>query len=388
MKLSVVLPTRNGAHMLGSAVRSVLAQDYEALELIVSDNASTDDTQAVLAQFADDPRLRVLTLTEAVEVTDNWINGVTAATGDYFLLIGDDDYLLPGYARRLAELVEAHDSPDCITYNGYTYAYPGALAGHDESHYADPYFHWDPSLPPAGPIPRAQRAQMARDMFSFRFRIHLNLQTTVVSRLGVAKMRNGFLKPPFPDFYALNALMLVADKWVYSPDQLIVIGISPKSFGHTVHGHEREQGLEYLGIAPDFSGRLPGNEVINGTYACLLELKRDYAEEFRDVEIDRAQYVFNQVYSWYFQWRIGSLRGRAVASRMRALPARDWAAFARGLAPNLSLARLRRNVRIDRERLVPRMWPGLEPLPGVNGIEEFARWIERTRGPAPRAAGS
>jgi glycosyltransferase involved in cell wall biosynthesis len=376
--------------MLGSCVRSVLGQDYEDMELVVSDNASDDDTREVLAEFSGDPRLRVLRLDEPVEVTDNWINGVGAARGDYLLLIGDDDYLLPGYARRLHELIERYDSPDCVTYNAYAYAFPGALAGHPHAHFADPFFRWDPELPAEGPIPPAQREQIVRDFFAFRFRIHLNLQTTVVARKAVARMTNGFLKPPFPDFYALNALMMKADKWVYSPQQLIVIGISPKSFGHTVHGHERTEGLEYLGISPDFPGHLPGNEVINGTYAVLLELKRDYGADLAGIEIDRPQYVFNQVYAWYLQMRVGSLPRREVTRRARALAPRDWLALAKGLAPNLKPHRIRRNIRIDRDEPVQHLWPGLEPLPGVDDIESFARWVvsERAGGSAQRRDGA
>ena len=222
-----------------------------------------------------------------------------------------------------------------------------------------------------------------RDFFRFRFRIHLNLQTTVVARKAIDRMTHGFLKPPFPDFYALNALMMKADKWVYSPQQLIVIGISPKSFGHTVHGHERTEGLKYLGISPDFPGHLPGNEVINGTYAVLLELERDYGPDLAGIRIDRPQYVFNQVYAWYLQWRVGSLPGREFARRARALRARDWIALARGLAPNLRPHRIRRNIRIDRDEPVQHLWPGLEPLPGVDDIESFARWVASER---PRAA--
>jgi glycosyltransferase involved in cell wall biosynthesis len=370
--------------MLGSCVRSVLSQDYDDMELVVSDNASTDETQDVLAAFADDPRLRTLRLPEPVEVTDNWINGVAAAQGDYLLLIGDDDYLLPGYAQRMDELIEQYASPHCITYNAYAYAFPGALAGHRHAHYADPFFCWDPELPAEGPIPRAQREDIVRDFFRFRFRIHLNLQTTVVARAAVERMTHGFLKPPFPDFYALNALMMKADKWVYSPQQLIVIGISPKSFGHTVHGHERTEGLKYLGISPDFAGHLPGNEVINGTHAVLLELKRDYEGDLAGIDIDRPQYVFNQVYAWYLQWRVGSLERKEVMRRARALPARDWAALARGLAPNLSPHRIRRNIRIDREEPVQHLWPGLRPLEGVDDIESFAGWVAATH---PHVAG-
>ena len=381
MKLSVVLPTRNGGAMLEGCLRSVLSQSFADMEVVVSDNASTDDTPEILRRHESDDRLKVVRVDEPLEVTDNWINAVAASTGDYLLLIGDDDYLLPGYCERIAELIEAHDNPDCITYNAYAYAFPGALAGHRHSHFADPFFKWDPGLPAAGPIPRELRRELVRDFFRFRFRIHLNLQTTIVSRRAIERMRNGFLKPPFPDFYALNALMLLADNWVYSPEQLIVIGISPKSFGHTVHGHDRAEGLKYLGISPEFPGHLPGNEVINGTYACLLELERDYGPELTGIEIDRAQYVFNQVYAWYLQMRVGSLPWQTVRRRLRLLSARDWLLLAKGLAPNLSFTRVRRNVRIDRDEPIEHLWPGLEPLPGVDDIESFAQWVAARREP-------
>jgi glycosyltransferase involved in cell wall biosynthesis len=381
VRLSIVLPTRNGGHLLEGCLRSVLGQAYEDMELVVSDNASTDETPETLRRFEDDPRFKAIRMHEPLEVTDNWINAVQASSGDYVLLIGDDDYLLPGYCERIAELIDAYDRPDCITYNAYAYAFPGALAGHRHSHFADPFFKWDPALPPEGPIPAADRRALVRDFFRFNFRIHLNLQTTIVSRRAIERMRNGFLKPPFPDFYALNALMLLADNWVYSPEQLIVIGISPKSFGHTVHGHDRTEGLRYLGISPDFPGHLPGNEVINGTYACLLELKRDYGPELAGIDIDRAQYVFNQVYAWYLQWRVGSLPPKTVRQRLRALGPRDWLLLIKGLAPNLSVTRLRRNVRIDRDDPVEHLWPGLRPLPEVDDIAAFARWVQSGREP-------
>jgi glycosyltransferase involved in cell wall biosynthesis len=381
VRLSIVLPTRNGGHLIEGCLRSVLDQRFSDMEVVVSDNASTDDTPEILRRFEDDPRLKVIRVDEPLEVTDNWVNAVDASSGDYVLLIGDDDYLLPGYCERISELIDAYEGPDCITYNAYAYAFPGALAGHRHSHFADPFFKWDPELPDEGPIPAPLRRELVRDFFRFRFRIHLNLQTTIVSRRAIGRMRYGFLKPPFPDFYALNALMLLAESWVYAPEKLIVIGISPKSFGHTVHGHDSTEGLKYLGISPEFPGHLPGNEVINGTYACLLELERDYGPELAGIEIDRAQYVFNQDYAWYLQRRVGSLPWREVRRRMRLLGARDWALLAKGLAPNLSLTRVRRNIRIDRDEPVQHLWPGLEPLPGVDDIEAFASWVAARRQP-------
>ena len=100
MKLSVLLPTRNGGALLHDCVKSVLDQSYEGMELVVSDNASADETRDVLASF-DDARLRVVRLDEPIPVTDNWNNALAESAGDYLLLIGDDDYLLPGYCERI-----------------------------------------------------------------------------------------------------------------------------------------------------------------------------------------------------------------------------------------------------------------------------------------------
>ena len=56
--VTIAIPTFNRASWLGDCVRSALSQSYRNIEVLVSDNASTDDTQSVLSEFPD-PRLRV-----------------------------------------------------------------------------------------------------------------------------------------------------------------------------------------------------------------------------------------------------------------------------------------------------------------------------------------
>src|SRR5437762_2438372 len=59
-KISVALPVYNGASYLRDAVDSILNQDYEDFELVVSDNCSTDETPQILADYARrDKRVRV-----------------------------------------------------------------------------------------------------------------------------------------------------------------------------------------------------------------------------------------------------------------------------------------------------------------------------------------
>ena len=385
MKFSFLLPTRNGAAMLADCVAAALAQDYDDMELVVSDNASTDATPDILDSFRNDPRLKVTRLSEPVDVTDNWNNALRVSSGDYILLFGDDDYVLPDYCNTMSGLLREYSDPACVTYNAYGYAFPDSLADHPESHYAETYYEWSPDLPTEAPLSRDLRVQIVRDLFDFNFRVHLNLQTTLVSRRAIERLSNGFLRRPFPDFYGLNALMLRAETWVYVPVKPVVIGISPKSFGHTVHGHDVGEGLDYLGHAPRFPGYVPGNEVINGTYAVLVELARDYPAELAGCEVDRTQYVFNQVYSWYVHWRIGSLPRRVVTKRLRDLAPRDYLHTLRGVARNFSFEKVRRNIGLDESSATELLWPHLTPLPEVHSIAEFARWLARE--PVSQAAG-
>jgi hypothetical protein len=384
MKFSLLLPTRNGGHLLGDVVRSVLDERYADMELVVSNNASDDDTATVLAGFAGDRRLQVVTLDRPVDVTDNWLIALQRSSGDYISLIGDDDMLLDGYFERAEALLERFGHPDVLSFNAFGFAFPG-FAGSPHAHYADPFYSNDDWLPREAPIPLDLRMAVVRAMFEFRFPMHLNMQCTLIARSAIERLADGLLKPPFPDFYGLNALLIRAQSWVHADERLVVVGVSPKSFGRTIHSAtEQGQGLDYLGIETDFPGQLPGSEIVNGTYRCLLELKHDYPRELAGVEIDRAHYVVQQVNAWYVQWRLGSLSWREVLQRLRLLSVRDWAGFARLLAPRLTPRKLRARLSIDRADPASQLWPGMRPLPEVSNIAEFAAWVA-ARGPRSAA---
>src|SRR6185436_15663072 len=68
---SVVIPTYNRSDLLRQAVESVLAQTLDDLEVVVSDNHSTDDTRDVIAGF-DDPRVRYVVPPAHMVLPDSW----------------------------------------------------------------------------------------------------------------------------------------------------------------------------------------------------------------------------------------------------------------------------------------------------------------------------
>lgn len=91
-KVSIGIPTWNRCGYLRMALESAMAQSYPELEIVVSDNASTDGTADFLAGLKDS-RIRVLRQPENIGGIPNLNQCLQHATGDLFLLLSDDDTL-------------------------------------------------------------------------------------------------------------------------------------------------------------------------------------------------------------------------------------------------------------------------------------------------------
>jgi glycosyltransferase involved in cell wall biosynthesis len=100
-RVTVGIPTINRSKLALRAIRSALAQTYRDIEVIVSDDASTDDTVAQVREIHD-PRLVLVEQKQRLGLVGNFDFCLRRATGEFFLLLGDDDVLLPTAISRLA----------------------------------------------------------------------------------------------------------------------------------------------------------------------------------------------------------------------------------------------------------------------------------------------
>lgn len=135
--ISVVLPTRNRAALLPTAIESVRAQTYGRWELLVVDDGSTDGTQDTLAQFRTDPRIRVLR-TDATGVAAARNAAMAEARGAFFAYLDSDNAWRPDFLeisasylleRELDLVYSALETDDGwrVRYVGAEYDY-GALS--------------------------------------------------------------------------------------------------------------------------------------------------------------------------------------------------------------------------------------------------------------------
>ena len=144
--VSVGLPVRNGERTLEHAARSALAQDHENVELVISDNASTDGTEALCRELAaKDKRIVYHRHAQNVGLLANYVHAMRIARGRYFCWIGDDDWLAPNYLSRCLQEFAA-DSRLVLVTTQIQYTRP------DGSTFTSPY--WGRSLRSDDPLER------------------------------------------------------------------------------------------------------------------------------------------------------------------------------------------------------------------------------------------
>jgi glycosyltransferase involved in cell wall biosynthesis len=106
--VTVGIPTYNRSAGLQRALESVLGQSERDLEVIVSDNASTDETPQVIALAAThDERIRYLRHETNRGLTANFNAVLEAARGQYVMVLADDDWLEEDYVARCRAMLEA-----------------------------------------------------------------------------------------------------------------------------------------------------------------------------------------------------------------------------------------------------------------------------------------
>lgn len=119
--ISVYMPTYNRVQMAIRAIESVLAQDYPNLELLVVDDASSDDTWQVLTnKYINDERIRFFRQSTGQGACAARNRAISEAKGEFVTGIDDDDEFLP---NRLSSLYSAYDDKYSCVCSGYIWDY-------------------------------------------------------------------------------------------------------------------------------------------------------------------------------------------------------------------------------------------------------------------------
>jgi glycosyltransferase involved in cell wall biosynthesis len=115
-KVTVGLPVLNGERFVAEAIESILAQTFEDLELVISDNASTDGTEEICRAYAEkDERVRYVRNRENLGAAYNYNQTFHLSSGTYFKWAAHDDAIRPQFLDRCVEILD-RDSSAVIAY--------------------------------------------------------------------------------------------------------------------------------------------------------------------------------------------------------------------------------------------------------------------------------
>jgi len=248
MKFSIVIPTRNRLKLLKYALTSILRQKYTDWEVIVSDNASTEDIQSYVDSL-NEPRIKYSRSDRFLSITDSWNRAMELSSGDYILMIGDDDILLDNYFQIAQTLIEKYKQPELIYTNAFLYAYPHVIPEFPQGLF-QPFgsLHAMPKKEVPFWLDPECKKEILQAMLQFRAIYSTNMQHGLIRRSLFEKTkRKGYLfYSSYPDIYAMNALFYEAKEILIYPHELVVIGISTYSHGFFAINKKEQEALDFL----------------------------------------------------------------------------------------------------------------------------------------------
>ena len=118
--LTIAIPTYNRAKYLKRALKSIAEQYDDRLEIIVSDNASLDDTEEVVQEIEKHIPIKYLKNKENIGSDMNFLQCLREASGKYTVLLGDDDLIIDGKMEIILNFLESFDDLSLIFIN-HTY---------------------------------------------------------------------------------------------------------------------------------------------------------------------------------------------------------------------------------------------------------------------------
>lgn len=118
VKVSIITPCHNAAQYIGQTIESVLHQDYDNWEMLISDDGSSDDTVRIVSEYAEkDSRIKLFQLEKksgSPAAPRN--NSLEHATGKYIAFLDSDDMWLPEKLSEQVAFAEANGYPIVYSY--------------------------------------------------------------------------------------------------------------------------------------------------------------------------------------------------------------------------------------------------------------------------------
>jgi glycosyltransferase involved in cell wall biosynthesis len=237
--ISIVIPTRNRAHLVRHAIQSVLWQGFDDYELIVSDNCSADGTVEAVREAAGE-RARYVRPDRVLSMPDHWEFALEQARGRFVTYLCDDDVWVPGALARVAEVLGSSRADLAVTYSGLYYAPNWLDPERQNLLYLPPYTG---SVQEYGSDETIRRIYSeCRVVYEAPRMLNTFCRREMLRRVRAAAGRVFLLCPDYS--FAVMALT-GTHSWLHLDEPLHLQGVFPEGIGSTQSFNRGEPSLEF-----------------------------------------------------------------------------------------------------------------------------------------------
>jgi glycosyltransferase involved in cell wall biosynthesis len=238
-KISIIIPVRNRAEYLKHTLETCIKQDYENYEIIVANDASTDNTAHIVKSAAERcEKILYITRGSNQGMLENFEHALNNVNGDYVLALGGDDGLMPGALNKIAKIIQEKGA-ELIAWDTPIYSYPNTRT--ENGQIIIPYRGKDRFVDSKEFLEKLYQTlsyTTARECPMFYVK---GIASTKLIELVKSKSPNRrFYNCPTPDGYSGVALAGFVSRFYYTGDYITLHGLSSQS-----------QGLSYLSGAKE-----------------------------------------------------------------------------------------------------------------------------------------
>jgi glycosyltransferase involved in cell wall biosynthesis len=224
-KITVIVPTRERCDVLEKCLRTLTSQSYDNLEILVSDNSSSDAT-AEIVTAAKDKRIRYVNTGRRISMSHNWEFALSHVSDGWVTFIGDDDGFPPHAISTAAAIIKKGDVK-AIRSTFATYEWP-EVSGHDHGHLI---------------VPRSRGLELRTASFWLNRVLNGQAKYTDLPMLynggfvdisvlqKIKRITGRYFSSLSPDVYSAVAIARVIDRYAFSFEPLAISGVSRHSTG-------------------------------------------------------------------------------------------------------------------------------------------------------------
>jgi glycosyltransferase involved in cell wall biosynthesis len=296
-KFSVLVPTRNRPVTLAHTLRTCLDQDFDSYEVIVSDDGTNPATAAIVEPLLCS-RLRYHCAARSLTMAENWEHAFSFAQGEFILVVGDDDGLMPGGLSDLNRLLDAFQCP-ALRFERVNYHWPNTPLFEGENVISFPLIREVEWRESAGVIEGVANSELD-------FTLLPSPYTGVVRRDVLERMREragGVFRGSSPDVYSGYAIAHYVERYPVTTCVISVAGTAAGSNGaEALHlggnnpgsrsFRSRNQEIDYLRCHPKAPDVFSLAAVLADMF---LRAKDDHFPDDSSIVLDRISLARNSL---------------------------------------------------------------------------------------------